>query len=115
MLPGLSFPSVRDHDLRWIWHDSPAFNTYRGDAWMKEPCRSCPEKVKDYGGWPGPGHPINGGAAHAGPGCDKSPSPGVVLDSGGRAPELGGGGGQPPPFFLEDAESPRPPRTKQPP
>ena len=40
MLPGLTFPSVRDHDLRWIWHDSPAFNAYRGDTWMKEPCRS---------------------------------------------------------------------------
>ena len=24
MLPGLTFPNVRDHDLGWIWHESPA-------------------------------------------------------------------------------------------
>ncbi len=23
MLPGLTFPNVRDHDLRWIWYESP--------------------------------------------------------------------------------------------
>ena len=50
MLPGLEFPNVRGHDLRWIWHDSPGFNRYRGDEWMKEPCRSCPEKGRDFGG-----------------------------------------------------------------
>ena len=22
----------------WIWYDSPGFNHFRGDAWMKEPC-----------------------------------------------------------------------------
>src|SRR5690606_29215265 len=26
----LRFPSVRDHDLGWIWRESPAFNAYRG-------------------------------------------------------------------------------------
>ena len=50
MLPGLEFPNVRDHDVRWIWQESPAFAAYRGDSWMKEPCRSCSEKAKDFGG-----------------------------------------------------------------
>lgn len=50
-LPGLEFPNVRDgHELEWIWSESPAFSRYRGDDWMKEPCRSCPEKEKDRGG-----------------------------------------------------------------
>ena len=49
-LPDLNFPGVRDHDLSWIWHESESFNLYRGDSWMKEPCRSCPEKERDFGG-----------------------------------------------------------------
>ena len=73
MLPGLEFPSVREHDLRWIWHDSPAFNRYRGDAWMKEPCRSCPEKAKDHGGCRCQAYLLTGDAALADPVCDKSP------------------------------------------
>jgi len=47
MLPGLTFPNVRDASVEWIWRDSHGFNHYRGDSWMKEPCRSCPEKTKD--------------------------------------------------------------------
>src|SRR3989475_4932244 len=42
MLPGLTFPNVKDASVEWIWRDSPGFNHFRGDAWMKEPCRSCP-------------------------------------------------------------------------
>ena len=38
MLPGLSFPNVREHGLREIWFDSEGFNRYRGTGWMKEPC-----------------------------------------------------------------------------
>src|SRR2546425_4930672 len=74
-----------------FWHDSPAFNAYRGDAWMKEPCRSCPEKVKDYGGCRWPAHLMNGDAAHPDPVCDKSPFHGVVPHAVGRAPKMGGG------------------------
>ena len=85
MLPGLNFPSVRDHDLRWIWHDSPVFNSYRGDAWMKEPCRSCPEKVKDYGGCRCQAYLMTGDAANAYPVCDKSPLHGLVTDAVERA------------------------------
>ena len=43
------------HDLRWIWFDSPGFNRYRGDGWMKEPCRSCPEKGQRLRRLPLPG------------------------------------------------------------
>jgi PqqA peptide cyclase len=73
MLPGLSFPNVREHDLRWIWHESPAFNRYRGDDWMKEPCRSCPEKAKDLGGCRCQAYLLTGDAANADPVCDLSP------------------------------------------
>ena len=72
-LPGLTFPNVREHDLGWIWRGSPGFNAYRGDAWMKEPCRSCPEKVKDYGGCRCQAYLLTGDAANADPVCSLSP------------------------------------------
>jgi len=73
MLPDLTFPSVRDASIESIWYDSPAFNHFRGDAWMKEPCRSCPEKTKDFGGCRCQAYLLTGDAANADPVCDLSP------------------------------------------
>ncbi len=73
MLPGLSFPNVREAAVEWIWRDSPAFNHYRGDAWMKEPCRSCPEKTRDFGGCRCQAYLMTGDAANADPVCELSP------------------------------------------
>ena len=50
MLPGLAFPNVGEHSMEYIWYESEGFNRYRGDDWMQEPCRSCPDKEKDFGG-----------------------------------------------------------------
>lgn len=79
-LPGLAFPNVRDHDLRWIWYDSPGFNQYRGDGWMKEPCRSCPEKTKDFGGCRCQAFMLTGDATNADPVCSLSPHHKLVTD-----------------------------------
>jgi pyrroloquinoline quinone biosynthesis protein E len=49
-LPGLTFDNVRDRGLAEIWRDSPALNTFRGEAWMPEPCRSCDRRAIDFGG-----------------------------------------------------------------
>ena len=73
MLPGLAFPNVRDASVEAIWHDSEGFNRYRGDAWMKEPCRSCPEKTKDFGGCRCQAYLLTGDPANADPVCDLSP------------------------------------------
>jgi pyrroloquinoline quinone biosynthesis protein E len=80
MLPGLAFPNVREHDLRWIWYDSPAFNAYRGDSWMQEPCRSCPEKVKDFGGCRCQAYMLTGDATNTDPVCGLSPLHHLVTD-----------------------------------
>jgi PqqA peptide cyclase len=72
-LPGLDFPSVREHGLSWIWHDSPAFNRYRGDAWMKEPCRSCDERQRDFGGCRCQAYLLTGDAANPDPACALAP------------------------------------------
>ncbi len=85
MLPGLTFPNVRDHDLRWIWYDSPGFNAYRGDSWMKEPCRSCPEKEKDFGGCRCQAFMLTGDATNADPVCDLSPHHHLVTEAVERA------------------------------
>src|SRR4029077_18665162 len=49
-IPGLHFERVRDATLRSIWETSFALNAFRGDDWMLEPCLSCPEKARDFGG-----------------------------------------------------------------
>ena len=40
----LAFDNVRDRSLEWIWQESAAFQAFRGDSWMREPCRSCPAR-----------------------------------------------------------------------
>ena len=72
-LPGLSLPNVKDNSLRWIWEDSPAFNLFRGDSWMQEPCRSCPEKEKDFGGCRCQAYMLANDASATDPVCAKSP------------------------------------------
>ena len=73
MLPGLTFPNVRDHDIAWIWNESPGFNRYRGTGWMKEPCRSCPDKEKDFGGCRCQAFMLTGDAENTDPICSLSP------------------------------------------
>ena len=105
MLPGLTFPSVREHDLAWIWNESPAFNAYRGDSWMQEPCRSCPEKSKDYGGCRCQAYLMTGDATKADPVCDKSPFHSVVTDAVESARKAAASSEPGPLFFRDDANS----------
>lgn len=82
VLPGLEFPSVRDGtSMEWIWNESPAFNKYRGDDWMKEPCRTCPEKEKDLGGCRCQTYLLTGDAEMADPVCSLSPAHNVILEA----------------------------------
>ena len=73
MLKGIDFPNVRDMSVQDIWYQSPGFNHFRGDVWMNEPCRTCPEKEKDLGGCRCQAFMLTGDAANADPVCDKSP------------------------------------------
>ena len=50
VLPGLSFENVRERSLDWIWRESESFQKFRGEEWMPEPCRSCAQRVEDFGG-----------------------------------------------------------------
>jgi pyrroloquinoline quinone biosynthesis protein E len=85
MLPGLTLPNVRDSAVGAIWYDSQAFNRFRGDAWMKEPCRSCPDKGKDFGGCRCQAYLLTGDADNADPVCDLSPHHDLVTAAVARA------------------------------
>lgn len=85
MLPGLDFPNVRSSGVAQVWYDSQAFNHFRGDAWMKEPCRSCPEKHRDFGGCRCQAYLLTGDAANADPVCDLSPHHHLVTEAVARA------------------------------
>lgn len=71
LLP-IDFPKVQSTSLKEIWYDSPGFNHYRGDTWMPEPCRSCDEKGKDFGGCRCQAYLLTGNADNADPVCSKS-------------------------------------------
>jgi pyrroloquinoline quinone biosynthesis protein E len=85
MLPGLDLPNVQESDIRSIWHDSPAFSRFRGEAWMKEPCRSCPERSKDFGGCRCQAYLLTGDATNTDPVCDLSPHHHLVTEAVARA------------------------------
>ena len=85
MLPGLALPNVRESDMRAIWYDSAAFNRFRGEGWMKEPCRSCPERSKDFGGCRCQAYLLTGDPANADPVCELSPHHARVTEAVARA------------------------------
>ena len=91
MLPGLEFPNVRRASIEEIWYDSASFNHFRGDAWMKEPCRSCPEKARDFGGCRCQAYLLTGDAANADPVCDLSPHHHLVTEAVARAERAAAG------------------------
>jgi pyrroloquinoline quinone biosynthesis protein E len=50
IIPGLRFDNVKDRSLNEIWENSAAFQKFRGEAWMQEPCKSCDRRTQDFGG-----------------------------------------------------------------
>lgn len=80
-LPGLECPNVKDYSIEEIWHESRAFNFFRGQDWMQEPCRSCPEKDKDFGGCRCQAYLLTGDMYKTDPVCSKSPDRHVIQEA----------------------------------
>lgn len=80
ILPGLDFPSVRDASIEDIWRRSPAFNRFRNFEWMEEPCRSCPEKNRDFGGCRCQAYLLTQNMNATDPVCSLSPQHHMVQD-----------------------------------
>ena len=72
MLP-LTFPNVKEKSISDIWQQDFAFNRFRGDSWMPQPCQSCDEKEKDFGGCRCQAFMMTGDMDKTDPVCSKSP------------------------------------------
>lgn len=88
-IPGLTFENVRHLPLEEIWYRSPGFNRFRGEAWMPEPCRSCPRRSIDFGGCRCQAFHLTGNAAATDPACSLSPDHHLIEQARARAAEPG--------------------------
>ena len=73
VIPGLQFENAREKSLREIWQSNEAFQKFRGEDWMQEPCRSCERRTQDFGGCRCQALLIAGDAAATDPVCSLSP------------------------------------------
>ncbi len=85
MIEGLTFPTVREKSLAWLWNESPTFRKFRGTDWMKEPCASCDEKERDFGGCRCQALLLTGDAANTDPACARSPHHHLIEEAVARA------------------------------
>ena len=77
-IAGLALPNVEDGSLAELWATSAAFTRFRGEDWMPEPCRSCPERSVDFGGCRCQAFALTGDAAVTDPACRLSPHHALV-------------------------------------
>ncbi len=85
VIPGLAFDNVRVRSLEWIWRESGAFQKFRGESWMPEPCRSCDRRTEDFGGCRCQAFLLTGDASATDPACSLAPSHAVIEEAVGAA------------------------------
>ena len=78
-LPGLAFWRVPERALRACWEDAPGMNAFRGERWLREPCRTCPERSRDFGGCRCQAFRLTGDAAATDPACALAPRHDLVV------------------------------------
>jgi pyrroloquinoline quinone biosynthesis protein E len=84
-LPGLTFWNVRERSLQSCWEGAPGMNALRGAAWMRELCRSCPERTRDFGGCRCQAYRLTGDAANTDPACALAPQRDAIAAARERA------------------------------
>ena len=80
IIPGMRFENVRHTPLREIWESSEAFERFRGEEWMSEPCRSCERRTQDHGGCRCQAFLLTGHAEATDPACSLSPDHALVTE-----------------------------------
>ncbi|MEM7409709.1 MAG: pyrroloquinoline quinone biosynthesis protein PqqE [Myxococcota bacterium] len=80
-LPGLEFWRVPERALGDCWRKAPGMNAYRGDAWMQPPCRTCPERQRDFAGCRCQAFALTGDAAATDPACSLAPAHGRIVEA----------------------------------
>jgi pyrroloquinoline quinone biosynthesis protein E len=78
VIPGLHFENVKEKSLAEIWQTSEAFQKFRGEAWMQEPCKSCDRRAQDFGGCRCQALLLAGDASVTDPVCSLSPQRSLV-------------------------------------
>jgi pyrroloquinoline quinone biosynthesis protein E len=78
-LPTLSWERVGQRPLRDIWLDSSGLNAFRGEGWMREPCRSCEQRSVDFGGCRCQAFHLTGQLDVTDPACRLAPDHGIVV------------------------------------
>ena len=73
VIPDLSFENVKERSLREIWERSVAFQKFRGEDWMQEPCKTCDRREQDFGGCRCQALLLAGDAAATDPVCSLAP------------------------------------------
>jgi pyrroloquinoline quinone biosynthesis protein E len=81
VIPGMRFDNVRKATLDWIWQNSEAFQKFRGEDWMPEPCRSCDRRKEDFGGCRCQAFLLTGDASATDPVCELAPLHHIVEDA----------------------------------
>ncbi len=81
VIPGMRFDNVREHTLDWIWQSSEAFQKFRGEEWMPEPCRSCDRRKEDFGGCRCQAFLLTGDASATDPVCELAPMHHLIEDA----------------------------------
>jgi pyrroloquinoline quinone biosynthesis protein E len=75
----LAFEDVRQRSLADIWNEGAAFQAFRGEGWMPEPCKSCDRRAIDFGGCRCQAFALTGDATRTDPTCAKAPDHAIVL------------------------------------
>jgi pyrroloquinoline quinone biosynthesis protein E len=78
VIPGMHFENVKEKSLQDIWESSAAFQAFRGEAWMQEPCKSCDRREIDFGGCRCQALLLTGDAAATDPVCSLAPTRGKI-------------------------------------
>jgi PqqA peptide cyclase len=73
MILGLRFDNVKERGVLDIWENSETFRKFRGEGWMREPCKSCERREQDFGGCRCQAFLITGDAAATDPVCSLAP------------------------------------------
>jgi pyrroloquinoline quinone biosynthesis protein E len=73
-IPGLQFENVKDRPLGEIWEKSAAFQKFRGEDWMQQPCKTCDRREQDFGGCRCQALLLAGDAASTDPVCSLAPT-----------------------------------------
>jgi PqqA peptide cyclase len=78
MIEGISFENIRDSSLSQIWYESESFNSFRGEDWMPETCRSCDLRHEDGGGCRCQAFALTGNAYATDPACQWAPQHSII-------------------------------------